>query len=1352
MRLFADRGPAGILARRLVPPLILLPILIGGIRLLGERAGFYDLAFGSAMRTVTEIALLLTIVWWAGKAINRQAKRVEEIQNDLKRIADAMPQVVWMADSSGAVEYYNERAAQLAGIHRNGDGMYEWQSGMHPDDIQAALESWKEAVSKGGVYAHEHRIQMADGSFRWHLSRAVPTQGSNGDGQKWFGTATDIHDLKTAEYALRESEQRFARFMQNLPGLAWIKDRDGRYVFANEAAQIAFGKTGAELYGKTDPEIFDPETAAGFVENDRLAFESATGRQTIEALKDDAGNVHYSLVNKFPIHVNGEPSLIGGMAIDITEQKIAQDNQEFLFRIADKIRVARKAEDLLVEISVELGKFLDLHRCLFNEIDLNADIETVHRDYSRTGESIAGRHKISDYSAVNSEAMAAGNTIVNRDSKNDPRTADLFDKTYGPNKELAYVAVPMMREARWVASLWCSDDRPRDWTVHEITLIENIAERAWAAVERLRSEMVSAKLAAVVQSSDDAIISKDLNGVITSWNRGAEKIFGYSESEVIGKPITILIPEDRLDEEPTILDRIRHGESIDHYETIRRRKDGTLLNISLTVSPIHDAEGRVIGASKIARDITESKAAEQAIEMISRMPEENPNPVMRVTPKGELLYSNPAAKPVIEYWENLFGEKLPEDFRLCVWEAFETNSKQTIDVVYDDRFLSCNLSPVKEGGYVNVYADDVTDRQTAQQAVARSEQELSDFFDNASMGLHWVGPDGTILRVNQAELDMLGYSREEYVGRDIAEFHVDKPVIADILARLSQGEVLHGYPARLRHKDGSTRDVLINSSVLFENGEFIHTRCFTHDITDLRHAQEKLRASETQLRLVTDAIPALVSYIDKHERYQFVNRQYSDWFGRPSADFLGKKVRDVVGARAYSITRPYIAAALSGKEVSFDSWLNYKAAGQRFVHVSYVPDVLQDGSVQGLFALVSDLSELKRSEDLLHASQERMRLMTESFTDYAIFSTDNEGRIDSWNPGAAVIFGYSEEEIIGQPSEILFTPEDVVKGVPLTEMRGARRNGRALDERWHVRKDGSRFFASGSMVPLYVGRVLSGYAKIAADLTERKRNAEALQRAHDQMEVRVLERTRELAEANAALRAEITERQAAEEQKIALLKRLVTSQEDERRRIARDLHDQLGQRLTALRLKIASLREVIGADRELQARTNRLQEIGELLDSEVSFLAWELRPSAIEELGLTDAIGTFAREWSRHYGIPAEFHATGMAKLKLDPEADTHLYRIAQEALNNIVKHANAKKVNILLEHTKGEVILIVEDDGKGFDRRESKRSRKSGKGLGLTGMEERASLIGGAVEVESSPGSGTTVFARIPLPSNGRK
>src|SRR5882724_9236020 len=123
----------------------------------------------------------------------------------------------------------------------------------------------------------------------------------------------------------------------------------------------------------------------------------------------------------------------------------------------------------------------------------------------------------------------------------------------------------------------------------------------------------AAFLASIVENSDDAIISKDLNGVIMSWNCGAERIFGYSAAEAVGKPVSILIPPDHADEEPKILERIRRGERIGHYETVRQHKDGTLINVSLSVSPIKDADGRVIGVSKIARDITQHKRMEKEL-------------------------------------------------------------------------------------------------------------------------------------------------------------------------------------------------------------------------------------------------------------------------------------------------------------------------------------------------------------------------------------------------------------------------------------------------------------------------------------------------------------------------------------------------------------------------------------------------------------------------------------------------------------------------------------------------------------------------------------------------------------------
>lgn len=135
---------------------------------------------------------------------------------------------------------------------------------------------------------------------------------------------------------------------------------------------------------------------------------------------------------------------------------------------------------------------------------------------------------------------------------------------------------------------------------------------------RKDAELTAQRLAAIVESSDDAILSKDLDGIITSWNRGAERLYGYAGHEVLGKPVTILIPEDRQEEEPGILARIRRGERIEHYETMRRRKDGSLVDISLSVSPIIDSTGKIVGASKIARDITDRRRAEEQKDLLLR--------------------------------------------------------------------------------------------------------------------------------------------------------------------------------------------------------------------------------------------------------------------------------------------------------------------------------------------------------------------------------------------------------------------------------------------------------------------------------------------------------------------------------------------------------------------------------------------------------------------------------------------------------------------------------------------------------------------------------------------------------------
>ena len=260
------------------------------------------------------------------------------------------------------------------------------------------------------------------------------------------------------------------------------------------------------------------------------------------------------------------------------------------------------------------------------------------------------------------------------------------------------------------------------------------------------------------------------------------------------------------------------------------------------------------------------------------------------------------------------------------------------------------------------------------------------------------------------------------------------------------------------------------------------------------------------------------------------------------------------------------------------------------------------------------------------------------------------------------------------------------------------------------------------------------------------RAEEELRRAHDGLERRVEERTAELQGLAGALLDEVKERRAAEEQVRGLLQRIIETQEIERRRIARDLHDELGQLLTALRLSISALGDGSAPPAEKQERLERTQEIARRVESTVDFIAWELRPAALDQLGLAAAAENFTREWSKHYGVPAEFGAVGLDGPRLRPEAETNLYRILQEALNNLHKHAGASRAEVLLERIDGQVVLIVGDDGRGF---EPGRGLDGERGMGLLSMSERAAQVGGTLEIESAPGAGTTVYACVPVGEN---
>ncbi|MGA2695409.1 MAG: PAS domain S-box protein [Terriglobales bacterium] len=520
--------------------------------------------------------------------------------------------------------------------------------------------------------------------------------------------------------------------------------------------------------------------------------------------------------------------------------------------------------------------------------------------------------------------------------------------------------------------------------------------------ERMRAREARERLAAIVDSSDDAIISKNLDGTITAWNSGAEKLFGYRASEAMGQPILMLLPPDRANEEAEILARIRRGESVEHFETVRLHKDGHQMEVSVTISPIKDGSGQVVGASKIARDITARKQVDeelarsrQALEvktlLLQSVLDSMSEGLIVADEQGKFIVWNPAAEKIVglgpanissEDWTGHYGLFLTD--RVTPFQADQTPLARAIEGESSSAIMFVRNPEVDEGVFIEAYASplkdthgtvrggvvafrDITVRNRAEERLREYERVVESVEDMILV----LDREYRYVIANRAFLNYRSRKKEEVIGHRVDEILEKDAFVSIVKAKMDQcfqGNVVrfeldYNYPDRVAK-------TLFTSYFPIEGANGIdRIACILRDITERKRSEAALRTSEERFSKAFRNSPLAITIATEVEgRYLDVNDAFLNMVGRERAEVIGRTGLEI-GIWAQESERAEMLRQLTetGRVTEFRKQHKTKAGEIRETEVS--ADLIELNGQSCVLAIVRDITETQRLEAQFRQAQ-----------------------------------------------------------------------------------------------------------------------------------------------------------------------------------------------------------------------------------------------------------------------------------------------------------------------------------------------------------------------------------------------
>ena len=1300
-------------------------------------------------------------------------KRAEEAlrqsEETLRVFLDALPEPAFLLDRNGTILASN-RALAHSLCRPEGELVGQYAFGLIPPPLAETRKAMFDQVIRTRKAAHYEDTRAG----RHFMNFESPVLDPVGNVTRVALFALDITERKQVESALARQEALYHTLFELSPDGILLEDASGNILDANRALCQSFGYSREELLRHNVRRLVP---ADGHAEMEAHLATLRTGQKLEHEVWNIRKNGERCLMrlSEKPLTLPDGRQGILVVARDITRSERAEMTKAVFLSLGAQLSSVRTPVEAARAIYASADQLWEWDAATLNLYSQEKDrIDPVLLCDVVDGQrrEVASPLPAGPPTARMRRIMEEGAELILR-TEADMQAGDTL--RFGDSSRLSasIMCAPMRRDGQPIGVLSIQSYTPNAYRQEDLRTLQALADYCAGALERIRTEQALQQredlhrtiLATAMDGFFALDFTADPGGAIVDVNDAYCRLTGYSREELLQMRIADLEATESPEEVARHKVRILAA-GTDRFETRHRRKDGPEIQVEISVSRLAGGNERVFG---FVRDITERKRAEAALHeaheeleqrvqnrtaelhtvnaalresegKYRRLHESMTDAFVSVDMAGRITEFNPAYQALLGYTAEELRQKTYVDLTPQKWHAFEARvvTEQVLlrgySEVYEKEYRRKDgtIFPVELRAFLIQDANgqptamwaivrDITERkmaeqalcevndqlerrvqertaelQTANAALAESEVRYRSLVNNLNVGVYrnTPGPHGRFIQVNPALARMHGYdSVEEFQKVTVADLYQDpgerQVFVADLLR---QGAVVN-HEVRLKKKDGTAIYGSVNATAhRTPDGAVNWIDGVIEDITQRKQAEEALKQAQRLQKAILDNLPDPVWLKDVNGRFLACNQALARVYGQPLEAIIGKTTSDFVSHEAAKLTQQDQQVMKSRQSIMVDVAVRNAQGQVRWFETIKSAVLNERGEVTGMVGASREITERKRAEDALKMHS----LILQNMAEGALLIGPDQTILFA-NSALEAAFGYEPGELIGKSINVLNAwPEAETARFNQQVSRAAKRDGLWMGEYQNRRKDGTAFTSEARISLLDLAGQIH-FVSVQQDITDRKR-----------LERQILE---------------ISDREQA--------------------RIGQDIHDGLCQHLVSLAFDANSLEQRLTAQRRPEAET--AQRLADFLDQAISEsrqLSRGLFPVRLGSEGLAPALDELAKATCDRFRLQCRFERKGAGAVENSAIA-THLYRIAQEAVTNAVKHSGARSVRICLRDRAGQLELRVEDDGAGF----SSAAQMQSKGMGLHIMAYRARMIGGSLHLKPGRRGGTAVSCCVPCP-----